>query len=288
MSIDKKLFAGCLAFQIFSVVCAAQDPASAKPAAANWWQRSSLSYDTLPSQYLFHVEGTVSFTEATGNTEGRALDAQTELDMRKGRVTNRFSTGWAHRDMVYGFGGGEVDVTESTTRNQLEYDLTKNTVLVSGLEHYKNTLMFIDHRATYYGGIGVTVKQTDAHKFELMAGLGRAHFEFDRDGIENTNPDALSQIHSLSPSAGGSYYMQSWRWRISQQLTMTQDSSLMEYFGGHLGQKWTLGFDFNVPISKRFSLAPSYRIRDEDNDVIRALGVKPQDRTFALGLRFSI
>jgi hypothetical protein len=190
--------------------------------------------------------------------------------------------------MVYGFGGGEVDVTESTTRNQIEYDLTKNTVLVGGLEHYKNTLMFIDHRATYYGGIGITVKETDAHKFELMGGLGRAHFRFDRDAIENMDPTTPPKIHSFEPSAGGSYFMQSWRWRISQQLTMTQDSSLMEYFGGYLGQKWTLGFDFNIPISKKVSLAPSYRIRDEDNDVIRAIGVKPQDRTFSFGLRVSI
>jgi hypothetical protein len=283
-----KLFAGSLALQLFSTVCTAGDPTPAKPDAANWWQRSSLSYDTLPIGYLYHIEGTVSFQEARGNTHGQAFDAQTGLDLRKGRVTNRFSTGWAHRDMVYGFGGDEVDVTESTTRNQVEFDLTKNTILVGGLEHYKNTLMFIDHRSTYYGGMGFTVKETDAHKFQLMAGLGRAHFWFDRDGIENTNPDALSQIHSLEPSAPGSYYMQSWHWRMSHQITMTQDSSLMEYFGGHLGQKWTLGFDFNIPISKRVSIAPSYRIRDEDNDVIRALGVKPQDRTLSFGLRFSI
>jgi putative salt-induced outer membrane protein YdiY len=284
-----KLFTASLFVFVFPMICKGADPApAAKQELANWWQKSSLSYGTLPARYLFHVEGTVSYEEASGNTEGRALDVRAGLDTRKGRITNRFTNNWAHRDMVYGFGGGSVDVTESTTRNETEYDLTRNALLVGGLEHYKNTLMFIDHRATYYGGIGVTVKETDAHNFRLMGGLGRAHFRFDRDGIENTNPEALNSIHSLEPSAMGSYYMQSWRWRISHQITMTQDSSLMEYFGGHLGQKWTLGFDFNIPISKRLSVAPAYRIRDEDNDVIRALGVKPQDRTFSFGLRFSL
>lgn len=288
MSIKRKVFAFGAALHLLSMLCSGAEPAAAKPDQAKWWQESSLSHNAVPSRYLFHTEGTFSYMEARGNTEGTALDVQVELDARKGRVTNRFTTGWAHRDMVYGFGGGSVDVTESTTRNQVEYDLTRNFVLVGGLEHYRNTLMFIDHRSTYYSGIGVTVKQTDGHKVSLMGGLGRAHFQFDREGIDQTNPTALQNIHSLEPSAGGSYFVQSWRWRVSHQLTLTQDSSLMEYFGGHLGQKWSLGFDFNIPVSKRVSLAPSYRIRDEDNDVIRALGVKPQDRTFSFGVRVSI
>ena len=69
---------------------------------------------------------------------------------------------------------------------------------------------------------------------------------------------------------------------------LMQDSLFLDYFDGALGQRWSLGLDLNVPLSKRFSIAPGYRIRAENNEIIKAVGVKPQDRTLSIGIRVSI
>ena len=41
--------------------------------------------------------------------------------------------------MTYGLGGGSVETHEHTISNHAEYDLTKRTVLVAGIEEYQNT-----------------------------------------------------------------------------------------------------------------------------------------------------
>ena len=85
--------------------------------------------------------------------------------------------------MVYGFGGGSIDVTEATTRNHVEYDLTKYAVLISASQHYHNSLMFIDGRTTAYSGVGVTLLRNERNQFNVTGGIGFASFQFDRQGI---------------------------------------------------------------------------------------------------------
>lgn len=272
----------------FPVLCSAAEPAAPPNGGLGWWQRSSLSYDTSPKQYLYHVEGTLSFMDARGNTEGSSLDMKGGFDVRKGRVTNRFSAGYSKRDMVYGFGGGAVDVTESTIRNHVDYDLTKHLVLTGGLEHYFNTMMFIDGRTTAYGALGMTLAQSERHKLNVTGGLGFSSYQFDGQGVAQVNPMALARVPDLSPSSVGSLVMQSWQWHASPMLTLKQDSQFLDYFDGLLGHRWVLGLDLNVPISKKFSIAPAYRITNENNEIVKALGIKPRDRTMSIGLRVSI
>jgi hypothetical protein len=262
------------------------EPSSGSP--VNWWQTSSLAHTSSPGRYLAHVEGTLSFMDARGNTEGNAFDARAGFDLRRGRITNRFTTEFSKRDMVYGFGGGSIDVTEATTRNHVEYDLNKYSVLVGGLEHYRNSLMFIDGRTTAYSGVGVTLLQNERNKFNVTGGIGFASFQFDRQGIGAVNPGAVARVPDMSPSSGGSLLMQSWHCQLSRQVTLMQDSLFLDYFDGALGKRWSLGLDLNVPSSRRFSIAPGYRIRAENNEIIKAVGVKPQDRTLSIGIRVSI
>ena len=46
--------------------------------------------------------------------------------------------------------------------------------------------------------------------------------------------------------------------------------------------------DVNLAVARRFSVVVGYHTRHEDNAFIRALHVKPDDRTFTTGVRLTL
>src|SRR4051812_3140237 len=58
----------------------------AKKPPAPWWLKSATA-DVLGSKWLFHAEGSASFMDAKGNTDGTSLDVTGLMDLRKGRYT---------------------------------------------------------------------------------------------------------------------------------------------------------------------------------------------------------
>ncbi len=80
--------------------------------------------------------------------------------VRKRRLTNRATVDLRDSDMTYGASGGSSDYSMATLRNHVEYDLSKRTVVVTGVELYHNSLYFMDSRITGYVGAGMTVLET--------------------------------------------------------------------------------------------------------------------------------
>jgi hypothetical protein len=117
--------------------------------------------------------------------------------------------------------------------------------------------------------------------------LGHADFTFDRAQMMRVNPQKVGVLDT-SPSSGGALAMQTWRWRPSPRFNFTEDAGYMKYFNTSLGYRWTVNLSGNVPIDKRFSFNASYRVKKESNNIITALGVLKEDRTFLLGFRVSI
>lgn len=256
-------------------------------AVADWWTKSSLAGPILPPQFLFHVQGTLSFMDAQGNTNGSLLNGQSEFDVRRARFTDRTNASLSRQDISY-FAEGKVNYSEVTLRNELEFDLTSHALLIGGIEDYRNTLMFMDRRLTEYFGVGVTFSgEGSKQTLELIAGAGYSEFAFDAGGISRVNPMALSELPTLTPSSGGGLGMEIWHWKISPRLALMQSTSYMDYFNTILGHKWTFDAEANMPIAKVFSTVIGYHLKDENNIFINELGVKPQDRQVTVGLRLS-
>jgi hypothetical protein len=261
--------------------------APAKPNLGNWWEKSSLDFDTMPTQFLFHGTANASYMNAQGNSQGSMFNGSVDLTARKERYTNHFLAQHRRQDMTYGFGGGSVNLTESTLKDYLDYDLTARTLVLAGIEDYHNSFLFIDRRVTYYGGFGATPVETKQHLVNVTGGLGYANFKFDRTGMLHVNPVAVAGLPTITPSSGGALVTETWRWTFSDKVTLMQDATYMKYFNQVLGHRWDFGVNLNVPLAKYVSFVPSYRIRDEVNAITNALGVKPQDRTLSLGLSVS-
>jgi hypothetical protein len=262
-------------------------PAPKKPDLSNWWQKSSMEYRPLPAQWLFHVDGTFSYMNSSGNTSGTILNVSANGDVRKSRFTSHSVAQLSRNIMVYGFTRSSVNYVERTLREQVDYDLTWYLKAVAGVEDYRNTLIFMDKRLNVYGGLGGTPFRNDKQQLALTAAIGHADFTFDRGQMMRVNPSQIGAIDT-SPSSNGALGMQTWRWKVSPRFNFSEDASYMKYFLSALGYRWTINMSGNVPIDKRFSFNVSYRVKEETNSIIKALRVLPQDRTFLMGIKVSI
>jgi len=308
MSHKKRLLAATAAVTVFlSVLCAADTPKdtakakksdasgavakteTSKPSLGNWWDKSSLEFDKVPSQVLFHGTANASYMNAQGNTQGSMFSGSVDLIARKERYTNHLIAQDRKQNMTYGFGGGSVNLTETTLKDFVEYDLTSHALAVAGVEDYHNSFLFIDRRLTYYGGLGSTLVETKQHLINVIGGIGYANFKFDRANMVKVSPVAVASLPAtaVTPSSGGALVTETWRWTFSPKLTVMQDGTYMKYFDSALGHRWEFGVNLKVPLAKYVSLVPSYRIRDEVNIITNALRVKPQDRTLSIGLSVS-
>jgi len=266
-------------------------PQSAPPAAAqnlnlaNWWMNSSLFYSPLPQQWLKHFEGTVSYSNSQGNVEGSLLDVKGLFDLRKHRFTNRASAEHVRRDTAYGGGGGQVRTTQSTLSNRLDFDLTKNFVLVGGVESYHDTVTLIDHRDSLFGGFGAVKKVKEHNIINFTSGLAYSWFKFEESALLPAITASGETVDTISPSSGAVLFMQTWRSQLTKTVTLTQQGLFIDYFNKDLGRRWSAGLDLNVPIAKRIAIAIGYQIKWEINQYTRILSVRPQDRMLTTGIR---
>ena len=275
-------------------IAAAQDPAAARPPTpggardlGKWWERSSLSYEPMPEETLKHFSLAFSFTHASGNTSGTQTSKNMDFVVRKRRTTNRATVDLRDSDMTYGATGGSNDYQMATLRNHVEYDLSKRTVLVTGLEWYRNTLYFMDSRLTGYVGAGMTVFEAPHHKLSLIGGLGYSAFSFDDETMMQISPDTVSRLPTFTPHTAGALLMQAWRWQASKHVSIQQSAGITEYVNQELGQAIDFSIAADIPMNKHVSIGPRYTVHDEDNIYIDALPVKTVDRNFSINVRIS-
>ena len=266
-------------------------PAASTPAApkkqviGRWWEKSSREYNPLLAHWLFHVDATLSYMNASGNASGSTFDTSDRLDVRKDRCTLHSVVQWNRQNMTYGFGQGSVDYTERTLREQMDCDATKTLMFVVGIEDYQNTLWYMDKRLKVYVGGAATLFENDKHQITFTGGVGHADFTFDRARITQLS---LPTDINFTPSSGGALGIQTWRWKPSSRFIFNEVASYMKYFDSYLGYNWGLNLNGDFPIDKRFSFRMTYRIQDQANSIVKALGVFEQDRAFLVGVKVSM
>ena len=290
------LFGICLGLTALS--SAAQNAPSAKegqaPAAqdlSNWWRKSSLEYKPIPQQWLAHIDVTVSYTNAQGNTTGSTFNGKADLSVRKWRFTAR-STGWVQKqNVVYGFNAGSAHVTQSLYREQVNFDLTKRSGLIGGVEDYTFTLIFMNNRFTEYGGYGAELLKTKAQKVSVVGALGYSQFEFNRDGMLSIPSPivhaAVLALPTTSPDGGGAMVMENYTLIMPKKITLVENGSYMKFFNSYLGHQAMISANLDFPITTHVAFSPGYQLIDQDNQIIQALSVKTQDRTLTAGVKFS-
>src|SRR5690348_18269405 len=72
----------------------------------SWWERTPLSYATVPTQFLFHGQGNLHYMNASGNTNGNVGGGSVQLWFRKQRLTDFVSESLERNSIVYAFNAG--------------------------------------------------------------------------------------------------------------------------------------------------------------------------------------
>jgi hypothetical protein len=282
----------CLAISLFAADSADQSPSAGAAAPQKqklgaWWEANAMKIKPLPTRWLFHAEGTLSYMNAAGNASGSTLDATASGEIRKGRFTSHSLVQLNRKDLTYGVNLGSVNYVERTLRQQVDFDPADYITFFAAIEGYRNTLMFLDKRVLLYAGLGGRVFRNDKTEVVVNGALGHASFTFDRAQMLLVSPEQVGVIDT-SPSSGGAIAMQSWRWKVSPRLTFSENASYMKYFESRLGNRWTVNLTGNTPINKWLSFNVTYRLTEENNVILKALQVFPRDRTFLIGIKASI
>lgn len=278
----------------------AQTPAEPVPAARpeptpatppdlpNWWLNSSLFYNPMPTRLLKHFEGTVGYNNSQGNVDGAMLDLKGALYLRKHRTTNRFTAEHNRRDTNYGQTGGTVRTTQSTLSNRVDFDLTKQFVLVGGVENYHDTVLLIDQRTSLFGGVGATKQLNERNVLNVTGGLAYSWFRFEEDVLAPAIARSGETVETIAPSSGALLFMETWRAQLTKTVTLTEQGVFIDYFNKDLGRRWSAGLDLNVPVATHIAISVNYQIKSEINRFTGILGVRPQDRVFTTGIRVTL
>ncbi len=263
---------------------AEQAAANAPAKLGSWWERSSLSYPTVPTEFLFHGTGNLHYRDAEGNTSGTVFGGGVSLTFRKLRFTDSLIETLEKNNLTYAFNSGSAHFTQNTVLNQLDFDISKTVMAVGGIEDYRNTMIFIDRRLTEYAGLGYTPEQSERFSLNLIGAAGYSNFLFDATGINAINPAIVPSLPMLSPGSAGGVIMNNLHLAINPAVSLDENASFMKYTNSILGHRWEVAVNLTIPIAKRLSIQPGYQIKEESNIYTTALRVKPQDRTFNLGL----
>lgn len=265
---------------------AAGTPAAKKKPPVTWWlMNSKETASSVPWQ--FHADGTLSYMNGVGNSSGYSFDTAAHAWLRWRHWTSHSAIEVGQRNLEYAATRSSVDYVERTLREQLDYDITRNVTFVTGVEHYRNSLMFLDKRLSVYGGLASTLLQNEKHKLTFTAALGRAEYRFDRDAMLEVNRNAVQALDT-NPNSGGVLGMQMWHWTVSPRLIVSENATYMQYFDSLLGHRWTIDLAGTLPIDRRLAFNLSYHVKEETNTFIHALHVFPQDRTFLMGIKVSM
>ena len=218
----------------------AQPPPGAPP-PVDWWEHNSRADPDGPAPIKVHVEGTVSAVSASGNTDGETINGGAGLVVRKRPLTSRFSAELVKQDVSYGFGAPTTQFTQRTLREQVDVALSRRVTLVAGVEAYRNTILFINDRLTFYTGAGATLRDNARQKIDVIAGVGHVAFTFDSSAIGRISPLALLAIPTTTPTSSAVLGIESWRFTLPNKMTLMEDASYRKYFDDNLGHLWTFG-----------------------------------------------
>ena len=252
---------------------------------------SSLDFTPMPRRWLSHIDLTLAYSNAQGNTTGTTFNGKVDFSERKWRFTAR-TTGWLQKlNVTYGFSAGSAHLTQSLLREQVNFDLTKRTSLIGGVEDYTFTLIFMNDRFTEYGAYGVEALKSKEQKLFFVGGLGYSEFEFNTAGMLSIPSPiihaAVLGLPTTSPAGAGAMIMEAYSLELPRKMTLTQSGSYMKFFNSYLGHQATFNVNFDIPIVKHISFSPGYQLIDQDNQIIDALGVKTQDRLLTAGVKLS-
>lgn len=258
----------------------------------DWWNRSSLEYDPLLLQFLFHGELQYSYLKTTGNMDSFSHLMSARLDIRKYRFTNSIAIQLDKNEINTAF-AGHTEKDHRIFEDDFKYDITKRLYADAGFIWEKNSLTLTDGRYAVYGGFGYRLLNLQKHKLEVLLDYGYLNEKYTSDIERLLNFDSRD-FETV-------FFDQKYIWAITKRINFNEkfriiyflnktDDFGLDAFGNavKLGKEnrkliyFSTGLDFGITDS--FAITNSYQI---NYDSMPWPGVKKKDTILTTGVKFS-
>lgn len=257
----------------------------------DWWNKSSLHYDPIPSEWLYRFEFKYSLMKYSGNTESYAHLIYTRVDTRKNRYTNSIAftmdTSRTDIDLLNYHLKKDQLIIEDT----LKYDITKELYGNVGFIWEKNSILLIDSRYAYYGGLGYRLLTLENHKLDALLVYGYLTEKYTSD-IEKLLDFRKRDFDTI-------FFNQTYDWNVTKNITFIEKlrwihclnkrerfkldtSGNIVSDGEHNRNLIIFIVGIDAKITDNISLSNSYQINYDD---IPWPGVKKKDTMLSTGIK---
>jgi len=298
------LFVGAVMFSGADV--SAQESEKPKD-LGNWWLRSPLSYDPMPTQFLYHFDGSYNWTRKTGNDTVDNHRAKANLFLRKERLTSileytfdKRNVGKAKDYPDYNENSDIRDDVRHDVHEALRFAFAKKLYGTVGGMWMRDELSLIQDRYTYYAGVGGTPLETDKFVVNLFCAYGHEELDYtdtyheSADYVMNpakygdpvTPPKTAEEIDYEEGTRKYElvYVSQSFDWKITDSVSFREGFDIFQDTGDSDKYRWTLDLSFDIPLMNHVSFIPNYH---EEYNNEPGLGVRPRDILIGAGIKIS-
>ncbi|MDM8548442.1 DUF481 domain-containing protein [Desulfobacterales bacterium HSG2] len=272
-----------------------------------WWKRSPLSYDPIPSQFLYHFEASYFYSQSEGNFNKDNHLINTGITLRKQRFTNILSYSFDKRNSSRPIStsvtvneDGSVSIGEATLdlryskshnlSNHLLYALTKRFYLGAGIEWVRDDLQDIENRYIYFFGPGCRVINTSEFSLTLFGAYGYEELEYtdaynDLMGGLALKYNVLDELDTGVSRSDNAYFAMNTRWQATDSLEFFQDAGIvinLEKQENRYIWRWELSIGANYKIYKYLYLTAKF---EEEYNKDPAIGVRKRDQATNIGIK---
>jgi hypothetical protein len=253
-----------------------------------WWKKRALKIkralklDTLPPEWLYHVEGQYSLHEETGNSKETDHKAEVMLSLRKGLVTSK--TSFQIRDEEKGK-GKRIRTKKKKVLNEFVYmELWDRVDIAGSLQWYTYDKRYIEDRYTGFAGLYFTLLDLPNYTLKLGTYYGYATISYMNDQIAQENPELSFPDYSSDLF----FLRQRFAWSINDKLTFNQTGAYRQYLEDSDFVHWILNFDLDYELTKHISIVAAYEVDYESTELNQELrGLEKRDSEFDLKIKVS-
>ncbi len=254
------LFAGLMLFLIGPAPMLAQTDSSnaaihaaEKGALKNWWLKNPATQDTLPPQWLFHVEANYSFNFQSGNIAGVQHNGLAKTWLRKGLTTLAAQASVATQKLSVARGTAEVTSEDYRFSPTLNYAISSILNPEVGFFWEQNSASFIDVRRIGYGGVRLTPYTSPSLVVSVLPAFGHLHEQ--------------ALLTGETQWFWAPYIEENVEWEISERVKLHHEANFLVSAENSETFRARMVNTVELPITSFFSVTLNHEIRYDNNPI---------------------
>ena len=235
-----------------------------------WWLKSAKKYNPLPNPFLYHFEGTYSYSESSGNVKAEAHRGSLQLTLRKGLITSITQYGINDRETNKQVKDKDVIMKDQNFRQGFRLSLTEKLDAVVGGVWERSSTKYLEDRFIYYSG--VRFMAIDSPNLDVMLGLFYAETSTTFMNSEMQSTPKYKNFPSVEDYDSNAIRLsQRLSWKMTPTVTLVGTGDYMMFLENTDYYFWKLKTGLNFKFSKNVSFVVSYLINYDYNPFIEAV-----------------